>query len=273
MFVEAVKGLTSALAIYEKRKTIAQIARRWTHLLIHGTARVGVFGAGGTGKTTLGSWLTGDLDTDRAVGEYQETIAIEHFKMPGEIPALLSVVPGQEARRPTTWAELYRELASGKSFRVINVVSWGHHASGIERARHRAYDASASDDAFRAAYFEDSRIEEIKALQTLVPHLSAVPGAFRMVTLVTKQDLWWPDRRNVEAFYMQSAYAEAIEQIRSARGAANFQHEFLSCALVEQNLRMADGFLLAETAAGYDDPLRVANLSKVASAIEQIISP
>jgi hypothetical protein len=271
MFVELVEGFIAAEKIYEDRKTIAQLVGRWTHNLVHGTTRVAVFGAGGTGKTTLGQFLNGRLDTDQTAGPYIESLTLESVKVAGDIPALLSVVPGQARHRNVTWAELFRDLTSGRSCRIINVVSWGYHASGLEQSGHGVHRAGATDEEFRAAYFADSRNEEIAALRALVPHLSATPDKLRMITLVTKQDLWWDERQAVKRFYQSGPYEDEIAQIRQVKGAANFQHTYLSCALIEQNLRMADGFMLAPTVAGYDDPLRVDNLKKVASVIEQMI--
>jgi hypothetical protein len=128
-----------------------------------------------------------------------------------------------------------------------------------------------SDDEFRAAYLEDSRKEEVSVLRELVPHLNASNGPLTMVTLVTKQDLWWDRRNETEQHYLSGEYNNLIEDIRGIKGKANFEHCYLSCALIEQNLLMPDGFQIASTVAGYDDPLRVANLSKVAFSIEQML--
>ena len=271
MFTEAIGGVMTALEIYEKRATIKNLFLRTANFIFKGRCRVAVFGCGGAGKTTLGNFISGKLDTDKTIGDYEETLFIEKFNSKGEIPALITVVPGQEARRPTSWDEIYKELAAGKSFRVINVVAWGHHASGLERTQHRIYKQGQTDDEFRAAYMTDSREEEVKALKEIEPHLKATPGKLRMITLVTKQDLWWNTRKEVENHYRSGEYAKIIDEIEKHKGKANFSHEYASCALVEQNLRMADGFELALTTQGYDDALRVSNLDRAASTINQVI--
>lgn len=271
MFTEVVGGIITALEVYEKRATIKEIFLRTAATILGGKRRVAVFGCGGTGKTTLGNFISGKLDTDKALGAYEETLFIEKFTAKGETPALIAVVPGQEARRPTSWDQLYAELAAGKSFRVINVVAWGYHASGLERARHRVHQAGQTEEEFRAAYFADNRAEELKALRELEPHLKATPGKVRIITLVTKQDLWWKNRQDVEDHYKNGEYSKILNEIERHKGKVNFSHEYASCALVEQNLRMTDGFELALTTQGYDDALRVSNLERAASTINQVI--
>jgi len=271
MFTEVVGGVLTAVELYEKRATISAFFKRAARFLLNGTSLVGVFGAGGTGKTTLGNFLSGELDTDKTIKGYEETIRIGNFKVKGETPALLSVVPGQEARRPNSWKELYAELSSGKSFRVINVVSWGHHASELEHTAHKVYSENQSNEEFSNLYIKDSLAEELSALETLVPHLIATPGKIRMITLVTKQDLWWNQRHEVDKYYRSGPYSEIIAKIFKSKGEANFSHEYVSCALVEQNLKMADQFTIALTAQGYDDSLRVANLERAYSTITQMI--
>jgi len=270
VFTEVVEGVFTAAKIYDERKTIAQKTRRWLRKLLSGTSRVGVLGAGGTGKTTLGLFLQGKLDADDAAAAYDETLDIERVQVAGDIPALLTVAPGQATRRPYTWPEIYRELASGRSSRIVNVVAWGHHSTMLELTAHRVYSPEQTEDEFRLAYLEDSRQMEILAIQELAPHLIATPGRLKMITLVTKQDLWWHQRQAAKRFYENGAYEQVITTIRSQMG-RNFRHEYLSCALLEQNLRTADDFMIAPTAQGYDDACRVANLSRVASALERMI--
>ena len=79
-------------------------------------------------------------------------------------------------------------------------------------------------------------------------------------------------RRSVSDYYQQGAYNDEIESVRSRKGSVNFRHDYLSCALIEQNLEMGDGFLIAPTTSGYDDPLRVANLNRAVSSLESMLN-
>ena len=271
MYVEIFDGLLTAAKIYEERRGISASLRNWRRDLLQRKARVGVFGAGGTGKSTLGLFLSGKLDYDRAPEDYRETLAIEHIKMAGDVRALLCVAPGQTRRQPSNIKSVFEEISDKTTTHIINVCAWGYHSSGLERKAHRMHDPLITDEEFRIKYFQDSKEVEISQLQNIAPYIVNCPGKVKMLTLVTKQDLWWASKDDVKSFYTSGQYNDCIGNIEQQKGAMNFSHELFSCALIEQNLQMADGFRLSNTTAGYDDRLRVGHLRIVSSAIEQII--
>jgi hypothetical protein len=272
VFVEAIEGLSAATTIYDQRKTIAAALRRFATLALKGSVRVAVFGEGGSGKSTLGSFVTGELDTDVGAKTYNETLAVENFGLAGSIPGKLIVPPGQSDRRPGNWDSLYALLSSGKASRVINIASWGYLSTELERPRVFPGEALDNDDAFRERYILDARDRELRALSELVPHLRSAKGSIHMITFVNKQDLWWHSRYEAMEYFQNGPYRDRLEEVFSYKGSSAFQHDIVSAALVQQNLRTADGFEIAATAAGYDDALRVANLGRAASAFNQMIA-
>lgn len=271
MFVEIVGTLSAAADLYKERKTILVMLERLRSRIIHGTTRLVVFGAGGTGKTTLGRYLSGSLDTDSAVDPYKETAARVDFSIGGKVSGIVLVPPGQARRRANTWDELFQLLAGGKASGIINVVSWGYHATELELNRLRVYRPELTLDEIREAYRQQMLEEEVRALREIVPHVQAAKGDLWMITLVTKQDLWWSDRAEVLDYYRDGEYGELIRAISAHRGSAHFRHDFFSAALVAQNLATGDGHVLASTAAGYDDPLRLTNLGRFARALEELV--
>jgi hypothetical protein len=88
-----------------------------------------------------------------------------------------------------------------------------------------------------------------------------------MITLVTKQDLWWKDRNEVRRHYMEGPYNEQIKEIANKRGQQNFAHEYLSASLVISNLGTGAGELLAPTTGGYDQNIQFANLRQLFDAV------
>jgi hypothetical protein len=270
MFVEVVEGLGAAADLYNNRKSLALMLRRFRRQIFGGKARIAVFGAGGTGKTTLGSFLAGELDTDNPQ-PYEETISKEDFSLGGSIPGIVLVPPGQTRRRAGTWNELYRLLAAGKTVGVVNVVCWGYHSTQLEQPRLRIYRSGMPIEEFRDAYLAAMRAEELEALDSIIPHLSVAPGKLWMITLVTKQDLWWPQRNEVQDHYLRGEYAKRLEPVIRGKGETNFSHHLFSAALLKQNLVTGDGVCIAETAAGYDDPLRAANLNSFARGLNGLI--
>jgi len=271
VFVETIEGLSAAVTIYEQRKSVLSLLRRLGTLALKGNTRIAVFGEGGCGKSTLGSFVSGALDTDEGAKPYKETLIVESFGFTGVTPGKLIVPPGQPDRRPRNWDELFGLLSSGKASRVINLVSWGYLSTELERARVFPRETFETDDAFRHRFVADGRSRELRALQELIPHLRSAKYPIHMITFVNKQDLWWHDRYEAHDYYAQGDYNRLLQEVYEYRGAAGFQHDIVSAALVQQNLRTADGFEVAATAAGYDDALRVANLGRAAVAIQQMI--
>jgi len=270
MFVESLKA---SLVLYEKRETIATAAKRLWRRIRKGDVRIAVFGPGGVGKTTLGEILSGSLDPATTPSQYQESIWTEEFRLPGDVPATLLVGPGQERRRKATWNELFRQLSKGKSIGVINLVSYGYHAFGGELSfkQHKVYKPGMTPSQFLKAFTEHQRQSELQVLRELQPHLESAKGRIWMLTLVTKQDLWWKSRKTVEEHYTQGEYNHILNEIAARRGAERFSHEILSASLVIQNLMTDVGEELAPTVAGYDQVKRAANLLRVIETIDTLV--
>lgn len=93
-----------------------------------------------------------------------------------------------------------------------------------------------------------------------------------MITLVTKQDLWWNDRLDAQRFYTEGEYDEYIRRIVHDRGAQNFSHEYLSASLVINNLVTAAGESLSPTTGGYDQNIQYAHLQRLLETVNNFAS-
>jgi hypothetical protein len=80
-----------------------------------------------------------------------------------------------------------------------------------------------------------------------------------MITLVTKQDLWWGEQAEAKAFYTEGRYGEIIGEIEHERGALNFRHEYVPVALLRSNFAPGTGDVLKPTTGGYDDEILLAH--------------
>ncbi len=227
MFVDLISVTSGAVTLFQSRDTIWTSLKRFRRRVFRGTWRVPIFGGGGTGKTTLGTFLAGQLDLDIARGSYRETLEQEKFNLPGEIPCHFLVPPGQERRRHT-WKDLYQVLSAGKAAGLINVVSWGHHATELELKDLEVWKPGITEKTCAANYLAVNRKKEIKAMEQLVPHLKAAKGKLWMITLVTKQDLWWPKRKTVDKHYRNGEYEACIQDIIAEKGRENFSHNYFS---------------------------------------------
>jgi GTPase SAR1 family protein len=128
MFVEPSSAISVGLAVLENRKKLWPLLKKMRFLLTHGRLQIAIFGPGGTGKTTLGQILAGNLGPASSPTTYKESIGIESYSLKGDVVCSLLVAPGQRRRAEYTWPLLFKSLAQGDSSGVINVVSWGYHS-------------------------------------------------------------------------------------------------------------------------------------------------
>ena len=261
MSADVAGPVSVGLSIYANRQEIIQTLKRFRRFIQGGRWRVPVFGAGGTGKTTLARFLAGESDTDVAISHFRASILSETFTLPGSVPVVFIVAPGQDRYRSTNWPELYKLLSSSKARTVINVVSWGHHSVALEYKAHGLYSEGLQPSEFKNRYLDHNRRDEIVALNELVPHLESTTHPLSMITLVTKQDLWWQQRNDVKRYYEDGDYGDRIRRIEQTKGFANFHHEYYYVSLIPLNLETSDRVELAVTTAGYDQRLRIANLN------------
>ncbi len=102
-----------------------------------------------------------------------------------------------------------------------------------------------------------------------MPHLSlASESKIVMMTLVTKQDLWWHNRHPVSDYYQLGIYNESIKKIQNTLGQANFIHDYISASLITENFTVGNGEILAPVAEGYEQRIQVINLDRVLQFIE-----
>lgn len=248
MFQETV---TVAAAAVEHHQKLRELAQRLWKRITKGQVRVVVFGAGGSGKTTLGKFLAGDVVSS----EYRESAHMERYELEGTTPCTILVPPGQELLRPRNWKSLQRYVSDGRATSVIHVVSDGH--VDIQPARyidHRSYQDGMSVAQFVPVFLQAQRDAEVRVLGSLARELNP-PNHLSLVTVVLKQDLWWPRRNEVRAFYENGAYAEQVDALRKQVGDQKFSHQLWSASLLRRNLKDGDHTLLVPVAEGYDDAI------------------
>jgi hypothetical protein len=129
-------------------------------------------------------------------------------------------------------------MAGGKFNLIIHTVSWGYHSFGeIGYTQHGLYQNGMTLDEFINVYTEECRNRELDVLNKILPYLSIADRQKTvLVTLVTKQDLWWNNRLQLQDYYQNGDYEKLIQAVWNKKGSANFTHEYLSASLVIENL-------------------------------------
>jgi energy-coupling factor transporter ATP-binding protein EcfA2 len=273
MFVEKViENVETLVTAYELSKKAAPAVQRVFKQLQSGKLKIAIFGAGGTGKTTLGNILAGKASANNILSLYQESISIDRIKLDGNTPGLVLIVPGQKPRQDK-WDEVLSEMIDGHINLIINVVSYGYHSfEDINYQSHPLYQVGMSEKIFAATYTENRRIREVEALQAMESHLKITKNKkVLMLTLVTKQDLWWQSREQVKDYYQNGQYNQIINNIQLKKGSDGFQHEYISTCLAIENFVSGNNELLWPNTEGYDERLKITNSNKFYTVINSLL--
>lgn len=250
---EAVKAASAAYKIATSSEFIKLQSQRLIHRIKHGKCQIIIFGAGGVGKSTVGSAI---VRSDFLAGstEYEESMLPENMALPGKVPGNILIVPGQIERANRHWPQIIAtKIVNGRSNGIINVVSYGFASFSIQTFKeHDLYEDGMSASDFINIYTSYRREIEIDLLIKLIDGLKGMQGSMWMVTLVNKQDLWWSDKNKVIEHYTNGKYGQLIAELQHTVGKLNFQHEYIPVSLLLGNFSTPSGEQLSLTTAGYD---------------------
>ncbi|MGV2101264.1 hypothetical protein [Rhizobium sp. 21-4511-3d] len=273
MFLELVGGLAADAAVnaaYENRSAVLQWGRDFYARCKDGKNLIVMFGCGGTGKSTTGQILSGNSAGNQLNGEYNLSTKMENWGLKGRFFVNVKIPPGQETYR-ATWSQLVREIIESKRVPIIiNVVCWGMHSPAkLELSSIPEFSTGLTSDNINS-YRSRRLADEQKALDEIVAHADLFKTKIKFITLVTKQDLWWPDRMAVRQHYQSEAlpYQAAISKLRGLLGANNFSHEIWSVSYGHFNHRTIDNHQIFSTAAGYDDNIQNSHLKRFEALID-----
>jgi hypothetical protein len=230
-----------------------------------------ITGPGGVGKTTLARILYGEFNwlLDEP-WQYRESYGIEQVKLRDDDTVRIVVPPGQRVRREATWADLQANIARGEYRGVIVVSAFGYHT--LDRPSYKDHPLYAGNkDDFLAAYTDHGRVDEAEILERLAPHLHTAPGKMWLLSVVTKEDLWFPSRAEVERHYSAGRYASAVASVVTAKGVQAFRHELVPACLVISNLVTRDGEPLEKNTEGYDHRRAVESVRRLFEVVSKLL--
>jgi hypothetical protein len=267
-----VEPVTGAIVgkIWEERKAISSFTKDFYDLITKGKLKIFVFGCAGTGKSTFGKILDGQEDLARISGTYSLSSETEYYGLRDKRFVQISVPPGQTIYHARNWAQLYNALQQSERSIIINLVCWGYHSVERKDLGSISEFSSGVTDANQNLFLSNNRALELRTLDNLIPPLCNYQYPLHMITLVSKQDLWWKNRHEAQNHYENAEYAQKVQAIYTAKGHANFTHHFSSVSFGQINFDTADRHRLFETSAGYDNVVLTANFSNFLDMLKQL---
>lgn len=270
-WIEPISGGLKAIKLADELRKSAPFARKqFTRLykwLKNGSVILPVFGGGGVGKTTVGRILTGD-DPFSLGAPYKESWINETYTLNGEVPGRILVAPGQKQRVESQWPTLLDEVNDGKTLGIINVVCYGYHSIGTFSFQgDELWQDGRNVEEVLVEYTRKKREDELVMLSALLRNITLDTRPFLFVTLVTKQDLWWHKRKEVESFYTQGLYSRMIDDFRKKQGSSVLQHELIPVSLIVENFRSPSGELIQPISEGYDQATHLTYLQSMITSL------
>jgi hypothetical protein len=230
-----------------------------------------IIGPGGTGKTTLAQLLSGNGHwLIAAPWEYHESHNVESYSLLDDPGVKLVVPPGQKHRREATWSTIQADLASDRYRGIIFVTANGYHNLMSLRSykQHTLY--KKDKDRFLESYTAECREEEVRVLQNVLNGMTCSGKKLWFLSIVAKQDLWFPNRAAAEKHYREGRYAELIGEVQRKSGAASFRHEIEFVSFVICNLKTLENETLQKNTEGYDHQLQVESVRRLIQTLHAL---
>jgi hypothetical protein len=230
-----------------------------------------VVGSGGAGKSTLAGWLSGEFDLlKNPPGRYEEDETVDRVRLAERPKFEVVVLPGlNQETRTNAWAEELGNLTKGRYAGLIHVVAYGLNSLRRFRYTEHPLYAGGGKEKFVADYSAAAREEELAVVRQVAESLRYVARRVWMLTVVLKQDLWWPRRAEVENHYRSGPYAAAVSPLFDPARPHPFQHGFVFGSTVINSWASAAGETLVPNVEGYDHAKFRESLLRILKTVDQ----
>lgn len=110
---------------------------------------------------------------------------------------------GQDSRKPDRISAIRDNMNSINL--IINVVCYGYH----EYATGKDYAFTVKGE-LKRRYLSDNRKLEIEQLKEWTEILCGHDVAYKLITIITKADLWWDKQKEVIEYYKEGDYYKSL---------------------------------------------------------------
>ncbi len=236
-----------------------------------GSLGIFIFGPQGTGKSTVLGVLSGSKEVNDVPSEYDSSPKNETAKYKGHLFFKAFAGPGQDTLSAIFWPDLYKQMGKYERAICIFCVSYGCHSLFEEDfLTLKGSSLNHNEALIIKDYLEEKRQHEATQFAEFCSQLRGVAGRLGLMLLVTKQDLWWDQRKEVEQHYGRGAFAKGFRELAEAKRMAGFISARQSASLSLQNLLTSDRKLIVPTTSGYDQLLQRANYSAFLRKLDEM---
>jgi energy-coupling factor transporter ATP-binding protein EcfA2 len=230
-----------------------------------------IIGPGGAGKSTLARLLSGKSNwlTDEP-NKYDQSFGFEEFTLEDDTSVSLLVMPGQTLERNLMWDGIGRQILEGKFQGIVLVASFGHNSLRTASFRHHPA-GSATKDEFLAQYLEQQRADELRVLEQLATYARMTTRKLWFLTVVTKEDLWYPDSQTVNAHYAEGQFGTALQNLRNEKGQQLFRTEAVTASIVISHWTTTANESLVKNTAGYDHAKCVGSIRRLIECLHSLM--
>jgi hypothetical protein len=266
-------AITSMFANYPKAKeTVDNILR------LLDNRKIMVIGAGGTGKTSFCQLFSRrhnvgfDYEMSKEIEYYDLYInngKLDIGKGRRDIGGKLDNYPGQpEKLKNQKWSDICEKITQDYYCGIIYVTAYGFHNLSTS---FKNYEKAQKVTFHKDIYLNKQRSYEIELLQKLIQPLKQSCKDIWMLSLTTKQDLWFPDRDEVYNFYRhEGGYKSAIDEIKGCRG-NKFSHEYAFLSVVSRKFIDSEDNVIQTFSGDYDAKDRQKSLLDFLSTLEILL--
>lgn len=230
-------------------------------LSLLGGKKVLVLGCGGTGKTSFCELLS--PNHSRPSLDYTESLIMDSYDLSiSRRSGKLEAYPGQPSRLDESWKEIDEKIVRGYYCGIIYVTSYGFHNLRVSIETYNKF--KELNEFNKDQYLSDNRRDEIRVLRKLKESIKHTKQKIWTLSLVTKEDLWFPGRSDVEIFYCKNEeYTSAINDIKNFLLPNKFKHEYAYVSTLSRRFEDTEGVVIQNISEEYDETNRVESMHRL----------